>query len=91
MNPKRREFHLPIVGSLLMLTILRLRSTHYQLLTWPAQAAIIICLTFTIQTGLRETHVVSRAKIQAWIEQMAQNRTDTQHRLYQCHRAAKTV
>jgi transglutaminase-like putative cysteine protease len=76
MNSEHRELYLPIVGSLLMLTMLRLRSTRYQLPTWLALVAIIICLTLAIQTGLRETHLVLRAKTQAWIEQMVQNRTD---------------
>lgn len=76
MNAEHRELYLPIVGGLLIMTMLRLRSTRYQLPTWLALVSIIICLTLVTQAGLRETHLVLRAKTQAWIEQMVKNRTD---------------
>lgn len=76
MNAEYREIYLPIAGSLLTLALLRIRSTRYGLPTWLMLVAIIACLTLATQTGLRQTHLVMKAKTQAWIEQMIQNRTD---------------
>jgi hypothetical protein len=76
MNAEHRQLYLPIAGSLLALTMLRLRSKRYRLTTWLALVTIITCLTLATQAGLREAHLVLRAKTQAWIEQMVKNRTD---------------